>query len=186
MVQVEPEKAIRISDLQIDEKRFRKFKPPDPRNIGFEGYIDQEDGLVIRTREGLIDRINYVAAKQDRHLCPTYADEPEEVVMQIVEPPPPYCPTSVQLSCPKGEVVAGSLVTTSVIFEDLDPALKLSYDWTVSGGMIKSGQGTDTVVVNANGLEGQLLKVAVKIGGLDVVCVSYLTCEMRITKRRKG
>lgn len=85
MIQVTPKKEMTLSDLQIDEKRFRKFDPSEPPNIGYEGYIDEEDGMTIRTLNGKIEEISYIAAKKDRHLCPSYYENPEQSMRVIVD-----------------------------------------------------------------------------------------------------
>jgi hypothetical protein len=84
IIEITPKKEMRLSDLGIDEKRFRRFDPSEPANIGFTGYIDEEEGLAIRTREGKVEQINYVAAKKDRHLCPSYYPNPEDSIRILV------------------------------------------------------------------------------------------------------
>jgi hypothetical protein len=85
IIQVRPKKEVSLSDLGIEEKRFRKFDPSEPAGIGFAGYIDEEEGLAIRTREGKVEQINYVAAKRDRHLCPSYNPTPEDSITITVD-----------------------------------------------------------------------------------------------------
>jgi hypothetical protein len=46
----------------------------------------------------------------------------------------------------------------------------LTYNWSVHGGTIQSGQGTPAVVVNIVGLEGPSSTATVDIGGLDPNC----------------
>ncbi len=86
VIEVTPTTSLQLSDLQIDEKRLRKFDP-SYQNIGYEGFIDEEDGIVIRTLNGKIDQINYIPTMKDRHLCPTYYDEPERSVGILVHFP---------------------------------------------------------------------------------------------------
>lgn len=85
LIEVTPKEELQLSDLQIDERSFRKFEPSYPPNIGFLGYIDEEQGLIIRTYEGKIDQIDYIAAKKDRNLCPSYRANPESNVHIIVD-----------------------------------------------------------------------------------------------------
>lgn len=85
IIQVTPKTELQLSDLQFDEKRFRKFDPSSPSGIGYEGYIDDDEGIVIRTLKGKIDQINYVAAKKDRNLCLSYYENPEESVRIFVD-----------------------------------------------------------------------------------------------------
>lgn len=80
MIQVKPKKDWTLSDLQLDEKKLRKFNPSKPQEIGYEGYIDENEGVVIRTFTGRVEQINYVAKAQDTHLCPSYYEKPEAFV----------------------------------------------------------------------------------------------------------
>ncbi|HYO63202.1 MAG TPA: hypothetical protein VER08_06050 [Pyrinomonadaceae bacterium] len=80
MIQVRPKAELRLSDLPVDERRLRKFDPSEPANVGYEGYIDEEEGIVIRAFKGQVDQINYLAAKKDRHLCPTYYEDAEQFI----------------------------------------------------------------------------------------------------------
>ena len=50
------------------------------------------------------------------------------------------------------------------------PQIPLTYNWSVHGGTIQSGQGTPAVVVNIVGLEGPSSTATVDIGGLDPNC----------------
>jgi hypothetical protein len=80
MIQVTPKKEVTLRDLDLNEKRLKKFDPSEPPGLGYAGYIDEEAGIVVRTFKEKVDQINYVAAKTDRHLCPTYYEEPEQSI----------------------------------------------------------------------------------------------------------
>lgn len=83
-IQVTPKKELTLSDLRLEEARLKKFDPSSPSGIGYEGYIDDEAGIVVRTFKGKVDQINYIAAKSDRHLCPTSHEEPEQSIRLLV------------------------------------------------------------------------------------------------------
>ena len=84
MIQVKPKNDWTLSDLQLDEKKLRKFDPSQPPDLGFEGYIDESEGLVIRTFKSRVEQINYLATAQDKHLCPGYYENQEAFVELFV------------------------------------------------------------------------------------------------------
>lgn len=84
MIQVTPKNDWTLSDLQLDEKRLKRFDPSQPPDLGYEGYIDQSEGLVIRTFKGRVDQINYLASAQDKHLCPSYYENAETSVQLMI------------------------------------------------------------------------------------------------------
>jgi hypothetical protein len=83
-IQVTLKKELTLRDLHLDEGSLKKFDPSSPPGIGYEGYIDDEGGIVVRTFKGKVDQINYIAAKTDRHLCPTSYEEPEQSIRLLV------------------------------------------------------------------------------------------------------
>ena len=84
MIQVTPKNELRLADLRIDERRFRRFDPSEPKGIGYEGFIDEEEGLVIRTFQGRVEQITYIATSRDRTRCPSYYENPESFVQIMV------------------------------------------------------------------------------------------------------
>jgi hypothetical protein len=85
LIQIRPKTAIRLSDYRIDTKRLKRFAPSSPPNIGYEGYLDDEEGVIYRTYQGKVDTIAYIAAARDRHLCPGYYSKPEEFIQIMVD-----------------------------------------------------------------------------------------------------
>jgi hypothetical protein len=55
---------------------------------------------------------------------------------------------------------------------------KLSYTWTVAGGTIVSGQGTDTIMVQLDDRAGSVT-ASVEVGGLHPGADKFATCSMR-------
>lgn len=80
MIELTPKNGLTLGDLQLDEKELRKFNPSQPPEPDFEGFIHETEGLVIRTFKGKVEKINYIAAAKDKHLCPTYYENPESFV----------------------------------------------------------------------------------------------------------
>ena len=79
MIQVTPTDLL-LSSLNFDDKKFRKFDPSTPPDIGFEGFIDNDEGLVIRAYKGKVDAMIYFASTTDRARCPEYQENPESMV----------------------------------------------------------------------------------------------------------
>lgn len=88
LIQVTPRKRILMSDLKLDESKFRKFSP-SPLASEYQGYIDSIEGLIIRTKNGQVDRLFYVAAAKDSGFCPTYYANHERFAQVLVD----YVPT---------------------------------------------------------------------------------------------
>ena len=84
LIQFTPKKELSLSDLKFDLSKFNKFDPSEPKDIGFEGYINNDEGLVIRTFKGKVEQIDYFATPQDRKLCPEYYSNPESFVQIMV------------------------------------------------------------------------------------------------------
>lgn len=84
LIQVTPKPDWTFSELQLDERDFRKFDASQPPNLGYEGYINEQEGLVIRTFKGRVEQISYFASALDKALCPTYYENPEAAVQVMV------------------------------------------------------------------------------------------------------
>ena len=69
-----------------------------------------------------------------------------------------------------------------VRIEGADPNKKLKYSWFVSKGYVKSGQGTASIVVEAEGAERQGLTATVVICGLPYECKNEISSTTAIAK----
>jgi len=72
LIQVAPKTQLSLSELKLDERGFRKFEPSSPPDIGYDGFISDVDGVLIRTFKGKVVEIVYVANAADRNRCPAY------------------------------------------------------------------------------------------------------------------
>jgi len=77
LIKITPKKALSRSDIKLDEKKLKKFEPATPPDSGFEGYVDEEEGISFRIYEGKVEIINYFATAKDRSLCPVYYSNPK-------------------------------------------------------------------------------------------------------------
>jgi len=54
------------------------------------------------------------------------------------------------------------------------------YSWTVSAGIITSGEGTASITVNTDGLAGQNVTATVRVRGLDPACPGTSSCTTSV------
>lgn len=71
LIQVTPKGGMLIKDLDL-QRGFRKFNPSSLKESEYEGFVNEEDGLVIRAHKGVVDLMVYVASAADRPRCPDY------------------------------------------------------------------------------------------------------------------
>lgn len=81
------------------------------------------------------------------------------------EVPRPVCPAAPTVSVNPDVVTQGEMVTFTANY-----AGNASYNWTVSGGTITSGQGTSTIMVDTTGLGGRSVTGTVELGNVDPTC----------------
>jgi hypothetical protein len=61
-------------------------------------------------------------------------------------------------------------ITFKAVVVGGDPELNPTYDWSVTGGKIISGQGTSNLVVDIANLGSQSITATVSLSGLDPAC----------------
>ena len=84
MIRVTPKDQIPVSSFNLDEKTFTKFNPSQTSDLGYEGFIDKKDGLVIRALKGVVEELVYFAAASDQARCSAYYENPENFVQIMV------------------------------------------------------------------------------------------------------
>jgi hypothetical protein len=92
-----------------------------------------------------------------------------------VRSPAAECPT-VTVDCPTNCPETGDTFTVTANVTGADPALKLTYNWSLSSSTIISGQGTPTITcikVEAD----QSVTATVEVGGLDSSCQNSASCS---------
>jgi len=146
----------KLSAFQINKKQFRTFDPSMPPNIGYKGYIDEKEGLIIKTYKGKVLQLDYIAAGNEVPLCPDYYESPESFIQLMIE----HCCPVVFLDCPSQAVVDGERVTVSAA---TNARGRLKYEWQVTGGKIVAGQRTAKVTVDTTGLGGRTITATVEI-----------------------
>lgn len=80
MIQVTPKSRPSVKDLDL-QRGFRKFNPTTLKETEYEGFINEEDGLVIRANKGTVELMVYLASANDRPRCADYyGTNPESFV----------------------------------------------------------------------------------------------------------
>jgi hypothetical protein len=59
-----------------------------------------------------------------------------------------------------------------------------TYNWTVSAGSIKSGQGTSAIVVDTADTGGQTITATVDVGGFDRKCSTSSSCTTAVAGKK--
>ncbi len=83
-IHVTPKKELALKNLAIDESKFRSFDPSQPPDIGYAAYINEQEGLIVRTFNSKVEQIIYIASATDKGLCPSYYENSESIAGVIV------------------------------------------------------------------------------------------------------
>lgn len=89
--------------------------------------------------------------------------------------PTKKCP-SITVECPINILGPGEPFMITANVTDIDPSLKLTYNWSISAGIITGGQGTPTITLDTTGLNGQTMTATLEVTGLDEACVNTASC----------
>lgn len=75
LIRVSPTVERSLAQYNFDERRFRKFTASQATALELLGLVNEEEGLVIRTRKGIVEEMVYIASAVDRPRCPSpYSD----------------------------------------------------------------------------------------------------------------
>jgi hypothetical protein len=88
------------------------------------------------------------------------------------------CP-SVKAMCPTGDWTLDRPVFVTAQISDVAPDAVLTYNWTISAGTIKSGQGTPTITIDTSATAGQSVTATVEVGGING-CPMRASCSLPI------
>jgi len=175
-IDITPKTHIYLSDLQPDERKLRRLEASAEFIIDGDAYFDDDDGFVVTIQKGAVRRVVYIAAKNDRQVCPTPYLEPRRFAELIICF---LCPT-VSVSC-QDEIEDGGLATFTVNVMG-EPA-NSTYTWTVTDGKIVEGQGTTSIKVDSKGLQGKTITATVDVGGMDSACNRTASCSTPVTRK---
>jgi hypothetical protein len=180
LIEITPGTQVRLNELGLDENKLKELKSSADFLIDGQAYWDDTEGVVVTVTDGFVRKIVYIAASQDRYLCPTYYEEPRLFTERIVCR---LCPT-VAVTCPD-DTEAGTAITFTANTAVGNPAPKLTFYWTVTAGTIMDGQGTERIKVDTKNLGGKTITATVKVDGFDPACNNTASCSTPIVSRKK-
>ena len=156
-IQRELKTATTFAALGMDKRRFKSFDPSLPRGMGYRGYIDEKLGLLLKTFGGEVFQINYIAAKKDWRVCPTYYRRPREFVQVVF----PHVPVISSVGCPEISPVAGEKVVITANYPRTGQRYSLL--WHTTAGQILEGQNTRKILLDTTGVAEKVITVTVEL-----------------------
>lgn len=178
LIEVVPLPQPTLASLGFAQDRLRKVEPSRERPLRSDGFIDDEEGVVVSVK-GTVEKIVFVPTRIDRARCAGYYGNLEEFVNNIICI---LCPTIV-VACPDS-TEAGVTATFNASISVGNQAPKLTYHWTVNAGTIVEGQGTDEIKVDTTNLAGKTIVATVEVGGIDPECSKTASCDTPIVPRK--
>ncbi|MCM3869394.1 MAG: hypothetical protein ND895_01685 [Pyrinomonadaceae bacterium] len=155
---------MKFDDLQRNKSNFKRLNPTAPYKFDFSGYIDETEGLVIKTYKGKVIQLDYISSAADLHLCPSYYDNPQS----FIEVYKGHVPV-VLLTCPKSPVPEGKQISLSATsdFETKRGFLwgastSETFSWEAMQGIV-AGQNTKTITIDTTGMGGQTITVRAEV-----------------------
>ena len=92
----------------------------------------------------------------------------------------PVCP-AIEISGPM-TIVLDQPLTFSSKYTGGTAGITPVYNWTVSGGTIMSGQGTDSIRVDTTGMAGQTIRASLSLGGYNLECYAETAISIPVPK----
>lgn len=102
------------------------------------------------------------------------------VLVNACPPVRPVCP-AVEVTCPNAIGIDQPLTFTSN-YNGGTPGITPVYNWTVSGGTIIEGQGTDRIKVDTTGLAGQTIRASLSLDGYNLECAADCAVTIPLPK----
>jgi hypothetical protein len=162
-----------FASLNLNQLRFKKFDPSWPRGIGYQGFINEDIGLAVKTFNKQIIQVAYFPGSRERQFCPGYYAKPREFVDAQVEHAP-----NLFIKCRKGPASAGEQLTFKAEYLR---GLFISLTWSATAGTIVEGQGRRRMILDTTGLNGKTIKVTVeRIDSTGRIAMD--SCEIKFQK----
>lgn len=168
LIEVTPVRALKFKDLVLNKNLFRPFEIAPAISRKYRGYLDARGGLVIKTYEGKVVQLDYIASARQKHLCESYYRDPESFVQEIFLSHVPV----IALVCPEGELHVGDELNFSAAISGTP---RISFLWTVSAGRIIDGQGTRQIRVSTVGVNETAIKATVSLRRIASSCEVQLS-----------
>ncbi|HKR59988.1 MAG TPA: hypothetical protein VJS64_09635 [Pyrinomonadaceae bacterium] len=177
-IDITPKREVRLSDLQNAKSKLTKLESSSEFILEGEAYLDENEGFVATTKNGLITKLVFIAAKNDQHLCAKYYEEPRVFAVRLLCI---LCPTTA-VDCPT-EVGIGAQITFTSRTAAGYPPPRLTFNWTVTDGIIVEGQGTDTIKVDTRGVKAKSITATIEVSGIDPSCGRTASCSTQLIHR---
>lgn len=158
-----------FADLKLDRRQFKKFDPTWPRKIGYQGYLNDKAGLLLKAYENKIFVIAHIPALTARKFCTSYYRKPREFIEVYVQHAPP-----VFIDCPKQPLKADQPLILKAWY---NRGLSIFLTWTVSAGQVLEGQGRRKLVIDPTGLAGKTIEVSIERSD-SVMFTSFDRCKV--------
>src|SRR5919205_489317 len=171
-------KLVPSSDRVLMSCELDKSPSPPCRATGPEVKLAAE--AADPDRDTLLDTYTVTVEVDDGNGGVAKDSKELEVAYCPCDPPPPPlpCPT-VTVSCPDTPGSDGRLVFTANVAGG-DPNVTPTFNWTASAGTITSGQGTSSIIVDAQGLSYGSFTATVEVAGYDRSCRTSSSCTILI------
>ena len=143
-----------FASLNFDRRRFKKFDPTWPRRIGYQGYIDDKAGLLLKAFNNNLFQITYIPPLTARKFCSTFYSNPKRFIETYVE----HAPT-VDIDCPRRLLTVGKPLNLRAEYER---GLSIVLTWYLNETEIADGQGRRKITVATSGLEGRTITISVE------------------------
>ena len=144
-----------LAALGLDKRRFKSFNPAIPPISGYRAYIDEKEGLILKSFRGQIFGINHIPNNKERQVCRGYYRKPKELARVISEHVP-----FVRIECPQPNPIGGEKVVITASYGHTGGWNRLT--WATTGGRIMEGQHTKKIVLDTTGLDGRSITVTVE------------------------
>ncbi|HEV7767552.1 MAG TPA: hypothetical protein VGQ76_21300 [Thermoanaerobaculia bacterium] len=91
----------------------------------------------------------------------------------VAQAPPAEAPACPSISAFSPDVVnAGDPITVTASVNDGDPEVTPTYNWSVSDGIIESGQGTSVITIDTKEATSGFITATVEVGGYSRECAT--------------
>jgi hypothetical protein len=162
-----------FASLNLSQLRFKKFDPSWPRGIGYQGFINEDIGLAVKTFNKRIIQVAYFPSSKARQFCSAFYVKPREFVDAPVEHAP-----NLFVKCPEGPVLAGGRLTFKAEYLR---GLSILLTWSATAGNIVEGQGRRRMMLDSAGLNGKTINISVeRIDSTGRIAME--SCEIKFQK----
>jgi hypothetical protein len=131
------------------------------------GRLDSYDGTDVvwdlsDASEGVYNAaVTVESGPVDNPLCTAFTST--KVVVRKCPAQKPFCP-NVSIYCPDVQQAGTDIIFTAQASGGT-PGVTPAYNWVISAGTIRTGQGTTSITVDTTGLAGQTITATIEVAG---------------------